>query len=123
MKYKVGDKVRITGNNNHHGIPIGDIVTISAICTDFYVCLDKWSVLERDCELVTTTKAPKTPQRKHKGYEYADGMEITPDKIIIGSTGYAKESLETHIEHKAAELKTLKTGLRRFNDQNKRGWK
>lgn len=59
-KLKVGDKVRIIGNTNHHRFRIGEIVTLKCKKIDYWECfgkdtcrrLDTWYVRESDMEPV-----------------------------------------------------------------------
>lgn len=61
-KLKVGDKVRIIGNTNHHGFKTGEIVTLKrnmsngnweCYCKDKYRLFDTWFVRGCDMEPVT----------------------------------------------------------------------
>ena len=38
MKYKVGDKVRVVGNNHHHQFNIGNLVEIKQVYESDYLC-------------------------------------------------------------------------------------
>jgi len=59
MKYKVGDKLKVVGNRNHHKFEIGQIVTIGEIDRGYYKCYGElgecWMLLEKDLEPITNT--------------------------------------------------------------------
>ena len=124
MKHKKDDKVRIIANNSSHKFDIGEVVIVKTVYDNdlrYYATneFDGWYIEESDCKTPTPTKLT----RQHQGYKYSDGVEITPDKITFTDQKHTQRSLEVQIKRKVAELKTLRLGLRRFNDQNKRGWK
>lgn len=56
MKYKVGDKVRIIANINHHELAIGNVYVISSTDNDDEACIgyeaDGWWFTEVECEAV-----------------------------------------------------------------------
>jgi hypothetical protein len=49
-KFKIGDRVRITGNKIQHGISIGDVKIIERIDNNYII--EGWHVREESLELV-----------------------------------------------------------------------
>lgn len=74
MKYKKGDRVRITDRIDGHKFEIGEVVTITAVRTSYYRATngkDLWSICDRECEFVEYPGLPKN--KKKEAYKLDEG--------------------------------------------------
>lgn len=57
QKFKIGDKVKVIGNTNHHGSSIGDVLTIKKSDGITYTVKETgWAYKPQDLELCILTK-------------------------------------------------------------------
>lgn len=112
MKYKVGDKVIITGNSCGHGFEDGEVVVISAVTgtgsdnmyrSDFMTVdgVDSWYLDDDDCELYkeapdTVTSAVDHPPHYGQGsiecIEYVEDF-LTKEEYI----GYLRGNIAKYM--------------------------
>ena len=95
-KFKVGDKVVITGNSHGHGFNIGEtVVVIEVDTTDSdYRCHgegvhDFWYCAENDIEPVSDSPSSYDPVSKPSHYNQDGGIEcIDYIKQVLGKEGF-----------------------------------
>lgn len=64
MTFKVGDKVKVTGNSCNHGLPVGVVGSVLSIIKDVYIVKFKTFIchmIENDLELHKETKIKTRP--------------------------------------------------------------
>ena len=92
-KFKVGDKVIVTGNTEGHDFDIGEIVTVVKAFGGYYYCsnddCDRWYCAEGDIELVSDNPSEYNPVSKPSHYNQDGGIEcIDYIKQVLGKEGF-----------------------------------
>jgi len=94
-EFKVGDKVRVTGNTSYHGFDIGDVVTVVGVNEGDYECngvgsRGTWFLVDEEVELVTTQDTPKPfdPVSKPSHYNQYGIEAIDAIRASLGPVGF-----------------------------------
>ena len=93
-KFKVGDKVRVTGNTSYHRFDIGDVVTVVRVHEGDYECngvgSQAWYLTDEEVELATTQDTPKAfdPVSKPSHYNQYGIEAIDAIRASLGPVGF-----------------------------------
>jgi len=91
-EFKVGDKVRVTGNTTYHGYEIGTIVTLESSYDEAHYArwdTGAWFVCECDIELVEDSPSkPFDPVSKPSHYNQYGIEAIDAIRASLGPVGF-----------------------------------